>query len=134
MAVDLALKTYGLLKSMSTPCFANCRLHLPCISFCITEIRQKHDLAQESHFTYRIKADGLQDLLITTSETLIQFSWARPTQQTFFLVQPWDCHLLEQLDVVDDARSVGDLSELRSQSDDSDEFPSSLAVEEKHHS
>jgi hypothetical protein len=134
VAVDLALKIYALLKSMSAPRFANRRLHLPCISFRVTEIRQKRGPAQESHFTYGVKADGLQDLLISTSETLIQFSRARPTRQTFFLVRPWDRCLLEQLDFGDDWRSVGNLSEFGSQSDGSDEFPGGPPVEEEHHS
>jgi hypothetical protein len=134
VAVDLALKLYALLKSMSAPRFANRRLHLPCISFRITEIKQRLYTARETHFIYEVKADGLQDLLITTDERLIQFSRARPTRQTFFIVRPWDRRLLEQLDFVDDARSAGALSETGSQSGGSDEFSGGPPIEEEHHS
>ncbi|KAG2339439.1 hypothetical protein BDR05DRAFT_992075 [Suillus weaverae] len=134
VAVDLASKLYAQLKSMSAPRFANRRLHLPCISFRVTEVKQRPGPAKEARFIYGVKADGLQDLLITTNETLIRFSRARPTRQTFFLVRPWDRRLLEQLDFADDARSVGDLSESRSQSDGSDEFPGGPHVEEDRHS
>lgn len=134
VAVDLALKLYALLKSMSAPRFANRRLHLPCISFRVTEVKQRRCLYRENHFIYGVKADGLQDLLITTSERLIQFSRGRPTRQMFFLVRPWDRRLLEQLDFVDDARSAVTLSETGSQSDGSDEFTGGPSVEEEHHS
>ncbi|KAG1887903.1 uncharacterized protein F5891DRAFT_1076881, partial [Suillus fuscotomentosus] len=66
------------------------------------------------------KADGLQDLLITTDETLIQFSRTRPTQQAFFLVRPWDRRLLglpdfsEQFTFADKGESVGYWSESQS--------------------
>ncbi|KAG2128630.1 uncharacterized protein EDB93DRAFT_1256628 [Suillus bovinus] len=133
VAVDLASKLYALLKSMSAPRFANRRLHLPCISFRVAEIRRRRGPAQETHFIYGVKADGLQDLLITTGETLTQFSRAKPSRQTFFLVRPWDRDLLEQLDFIDDEGSVEGLSEPRSQSDGSDELPGSPPVEEEHH-
>jgi len=133
VAMNLASKLYALLQSMSAPRFANRRLHLPCISFRVTEIRQKRGPAQATHLIYGVKADGLQDLLITTGETLIQFSRARPTRQTFFLVRPWDRCLLERLDFADDVSSVGDLSERGSQSDGSEEFPDGPPVEEEHH-
>ncbi|KAG1742151.1 hypothetical protein EDB19DRAFT_1970525 [Suillus lakei] len=89
VAVDSASTLYALLENMSAPRFMNCRLHLPCISFRVTEVKLKRGPAQETHFTYGVKADGLQDLLITTDETLIQFSQARPARQMFFLVHPW---------------------------------------------
>ncbi|KAG2339575.1 hypothetical protein BDR05DRAFT_613660 [Suillus weaverae] len=93
--VELASNFYDRLDNMSAARFANCRLHLPCIVHRITEVRRRQDLAQETHFAYGVKADGVHDLLITTEETLVQFSWARPTRQTFFLVRPWDRRLLD---------------------------------------
>ncbi|KAG1897551.1 uncharacterized protein F5891DRAFT_1047850, partial [Suillus fuscotomentosus] len=85
------------------------------------------------------KADGLRDLLITTDETLIQFSRAKPIQRTFYLVRPWDRRLLglpdfsEQLAFADEGESVGDLSESESESgsDDTDERSSNSPGEEK---
>ncbi|KAG1897532.1 uncharacterized protein F5891DRAFT_1047571, partial [Suillus fuscotomentosus] len=83
------------------------------------------------------KADGLRDLLITTDETLIQFSRTRPTQQTFFLVRPWDRRLLglpdfsEQPTFADEGESVGDWSESESGSDDTDERSSNSPGEEE---
>ncbi|KAG1887869.1 hypothetical protein F4604DRAFT_1675013 [Suillus subluteus] len=88
-------------------------LHLPCISFHVTEVKRKCGLAKEAPITYGIKAAGLHDLLITTEETLVQFSWAKPIRQTFLLVRPWDRYLLgvldfaEQSDFTSDTESVG---------------------------
>ncbi|KAG1856247.1 hypothetical protein C8R48DRAFT_718971, partial [Suillus tomentosus] len=87
--------------------------------------------------TYGVKADGLRDLLITTDETLIQFSRARPTQQTFFLIRPWDRSLLglpdfaEQLTFSDEGESVRDWSESESGLDDIDESSSDSPGEEE---
>ncbi|KAG0699362.1 hypothetical protein DFH29DRAFT_1002055 [Suillus ampliporus] len=125
VAVELALKIYDQLDSMSAPRFANCRLQLPCIAFRVTELRRRRGPAHETHFTYGVKADGLCDLQITTEQTLIQFSRARPARQTFILVHPWDRRLLEQPVFVelpafaDDAESLGDWSEPESPLDDS---------------
>jgi hypothetical protein len=55
----------------------------------------------ETHFTYRVKADGLHDLFISTDETLVQFWPARPIEQKFVLVRPWDRSLLELPDFVE---------------------------------
>ncbi|KAG1793141.1 uncharacterized protein HD556DRAFT_1443893 [Suillus plorans] len=134
VTVDSALKLYNLLENMNAPLFANCRLRLPCIAFRVTEVRRRQGHA--AHSTYGVKADGLQDLVITTDETLIQFSRARPTQQIFFLVRPWDRHLLglpdfsEQLTFADEGESVGDWSESESGSDDTHE-PSSDSLGEE---
>jgi hypothetical protein len=92
---ELASNLYTLLDNTSAPRFANCRLHLPCIAFRVTEVRKKLSSAQETNFTYGVKADGLYDLLIDTEETMIQFSRARPTWQTVLLVRPWNRYLLE---------------------------------------
>ncbi|KAG2348214.1 hypothetical protein BDR05DRAFT_506179 [Suillus weaverae] len=78
--VNLASKLYDELASLSAPRFANCRLHLPCITFRVAEVRRKSGPAQETHFTYEVKANGLHDLLIATEEMLMQS--ARPTLQT----------------------------------------------------
>ncbi|KAG1786311.1 uncharacterized protein HD556DRAFT_1416151, partial [Suillus plorans] len=104
-------KLYNMLENMNTPLFANCRLRLPCIAFHVTEVKRRP--AHAAHSIYEVKADGLQDLLITTDKTLIQFSRARPTRQTFFLVRPWDRRLLglpdfsEQLTFAEEGESVG---------------------------
>ncbi|KAG2353051.1 WD40-repeat-containing domain protein [Suillus spraguei] len=132
----VALKFYETLEDLRAPRFANCRLHLPCISFRVTEIRRRRGI------TYRIKADGLRDLLVTTAETLVQFSRAKPIQQTFLLIRPWDRYLLgvpdfaDQPDLPDDTESIGDSSELESpiddsETDDSDASPGGSPVEEE---
>ncbi|KAG2147810.1 uncharacterized protein EDB93DRAFT_1250323 [Suillus bovinus] len=135
VTVDLASKLYNLLENMATPRFANCRLHLPCIAFRVTEIRRRRDHA--AHPTYGVKADGLRDLVITTNEMLIQFSRTRPTRQTFFLVRPWDRRLIELPDFAeqpvsaDEVESVDDWSESEHALDDTDESSSSLPGEEE---
>ncbi|KAG1770592.1 heterokaryon incompatibility protein-domain-containing protein [Suillus placidus] len=121
VAADQALKLYTLLENVTAPRFANCRLRLPCIAFPVTEVRWKPGPAQKMTFTYEVKADGLNDLLITTEEKLVQFSRFRPTRQTFLLVLPWDRRLLELPDFADDAKSLGDWPQLESPLDDSDE-------------
>ncbi|KAG0695049.1 hypothetical protein DFH29DRAFT_287134 [Suillus ampliporus] len=90
--VDLASKFYSKLERLKAPRFASNRLHLPCIAFHVTEVRRP---ARETPFTYEVKADGLRDLLITTEETLLQFTPERPTRQTLLLVRSWDRRLLE---------------------------------------
>ncbi|KAG1882419.1 hypothetical protein F4604DRAFT_1678415 [Suillus subluteus] len=111
VAVDQASKFYDQLTNMSYPRFTNRRLRLPCIIFPVTEVRRRSGAAQDTLFTYGVKADGLDDLLITTEEKLIQFSRLRPTRQTFLLVRPWDRRLLELPDFTDDAESLGGWSE-----------------------
>ncbi|KAG2355210.1 hypothetical protein BDR07DRAFT_1381661 [Suillus spraguei] len=124
VAVDQALKLYTLLENVSAPRFAHCRLHLPCISFRVTEVRWRPGPAQEISFTYRIKADGLDDLLITTEERLVQFSRLRPTRQTFLLVRPWDRRLLELPDFAEHAENFGAWPQYESPLDDFDESES----------
>ncbi|KAG2351955.1 hypothetical protein BDR07DRAFT_1440454, partial [Suillus spraguei] len=127
VSTALALKMYDQLEQLMAPRFANCRLHLPCISFHITEVRRKSGPTKE----YRIKADGLHDLFITTAETI-----------AFLLVRPWDRYLLgvpdfaEQPDFTDDTESTGDWSEAGSPVDDSQPydlsgFPGGSPVEEE---
>ncbi|KAG1779943.1 heterokaryon incompatibility protein-domain-containing protein [Suillus placidus] len=106
VAVELVSKLYTLLDSLSGPRFTNYRLQLPCIAFPVTKVRRRHSQQEEECFTYDIKADGLQDLLITTEDTLTQFSPVQPTPQTFLLVRPWDRHDLGLPDFSDDAQSI----------------------------
>jgi hypothetical protein len=131
VAVDQALQLYTLLENVSVPRFAHCRLHLPCISFHVTEVRWKPGPAQETSFTYAVKADGLDDLLITTEEKLIQFSRLRPTRQTFLLVLPWDRRLLELPDFANDAESLRDWPQPESLLDELDESVSDWCREEE---
>ncbi|KAG1893657.1 uncharacterized protein F5891DRAFT_1116614 [Suillus fuscotomentosus] len=116
VSAESTSKLYTLLDNLSAPRFAHSRLQLPCIAFPITELRRRRDPNLETCFTYDVKADGLQDLLITSEDKLIQFSPTRPTQQTFLLVRPWNRHDLElpdfaEPDFADDAQSVDDWPE-----------------------
>ncbi|KAG0695824.1 hypothetical protein DFH29DRAFT_1072363 [Suillus ampliporus] len=104
--VELALRLYSTLDYLSAPRFAHRRLQLPCITFPVTEVRRRPSQDQGTHFTYQVKADGLHDLLIDTEDRLVQFSQARPTQQSFLLVRPWDRGLLGLPDFSDDTQSV----------------------------
>jgi hypothetical protein len=110
VAVDLASELYTLFCNLRAPRFGNCRLHLPCITFPVTEVRRRAGHDQETHLIYEVKTDGLNDLLITTEEKLIQFSRARPTRQEFLLVRPWDRSLLELPDFADNTHGVEDWS------------------------
>ncbi|KAG2743639.1 hypothetical protein P692DRAFT_201794691, partial [Suillus brevipes Sb2] len=95
VTVDFASKVYTQLRNMSAPRFATQRLRLPCIAFNVREIRRVRGPAPETQFTYRVKADGLRSLDITTKETLVQFWPAKPIERKFVLVRPWDRSLLE---------------------------------------
>ena len=114
--VQLASELYNLLDNMTPPRFANSRLHLPCIAFTVTEVTRRHS---ETCYTYDLKADGLQDLQITTEDKLIQFSPARPIRQTFLLVRPWNRYEIGLPDFGDDTQSVADWSVSESPSDHS---------------
>ncbi|KAG1882413.1 hypothetical protein F4604DRAFT_1953445 [Suillus subluteus] len=109
----IARAIFSLLESLSPARFAHRRLHLPCFVFPLTEIRRQRGPAQDTPCTYEVKADRLWDLLIASDQTLVQFSRARPTRQTFLLVRPWDRRLLELPDFADDAdlESLGDWCE-----------------------
>ncbi|KAG2347849.1 hypothetical protein BDR05DRAFT_996186 [Suillus weaverae] len=107
---ELALRLYTMLDNLSAPRFSHCRLHLPCITFPLTEVRRICHQDQETHFTHEVKADGLHDLVITTEDKLVQFSSARPTRQTVLLVLPWTRNFLELSDFADDSRSMNDWS------------------------
>ncbi|KAG0706815.1 hypothetical protein DFH29DRAFT_1066710 [Suillus ampliporus] len=110
VTVELASEIYTLLDTLSPPRFSNRRLHLPCIVFRVTTVRRKRDLGQEASFTYEVKADGLHDLLITTSDKPNQFSRAMPINHLFLLVRPWNRYLLELPDSADDMQSVANWS------------------------
>ncbi|KIK34863.1 hypothetical protein CY34DRAFT_812605 [Suillus luteus UH-Slu-Lm8-n1] len=103
VTVNFALNIYTQLRHMSAPRFATQRLHLPCIAFDVKEVRRVRSPDPEAHFTYGVKADGLQDLLITTEETLVQFWPARPTERHIILVRPWDLSLLKLPDFAEPA-------------------------------
>ncbi|KAG2755173.1 hypothetical protein P692DRAFT_2068528 [Suillus brevipes Sb2] len=101
VTVDFASNLYTLFRDMGAPRFATQRLHLPCIAFNVREVRRVRSPALETRFTYRVKADGLHSLLITTDETLVQFWPARPIERKFVLVRPRDQSLLELPDFVE---------------------------------
>jgi len=96
--VELASQLYTTLHDLPTPRFAQHRLHLPCIIFTVTEVTLRPKQDQETHFTYALKADGLQDLSITTEDELFPFSRRTPNRQKLLLIRPWDRTLLEQYD------------------------------------
>jgi hypothetical protein len=100
-AAELALHLYTVLGSLRTPRFTTRRLQLPCLVFHVTTVRRGHGQEQETHCTYEVKADGLQDMLITIEDNLTQFSPESPTRQTFLLVRPWNRDFLELPDFVD---------------------------------
>ncbi|KAG1813610.1 uncharacterized protein BJ212DRAFT_1366079 [Suillus subaureus] len=104
--VKLAVALYTQLDNLHAPRFANRRLLLPCITFLVTGVRRKSGLHWETCFTYDVKADGLQDLLVTTEDKLIQFSHSRPSRQRFLLVRPWNHHDLGLSDFSDDMQTV----------------------------
>jgi hypothetical protein len=106
--VKLALTLYARLDNLHTPRFANRRLHLPCITFPVTAIRRRRSQNGESCLTYEIKTDGLQDILITTEDKLVQFLRARSTRQPFLLVRPWNRYDLELSDLSDEVQSADD--------------------------
>ncbi|KAG2143535.1 uncharacterized protein EDB93DRAFT_1251951 [Suillus bovinus] len=77
MVVDLALNLYDQLdNNTSAARFANRRLHLPFITFRVTDISLSY-------------------------EPIVSFSHTRSTQTTFVLVRPWDRSLLELPDFAD---------------------------------
>ncbi|KAG2354961.1 WD40-repeat-containing domain protein [Suillus spraguei] len=104
--------------NLSVPRFADTRLQLPCIVFLLTEVRQRHGEDGVRRFTYDVKADGLQDLLITTEDKLVQFSPKRRARRKFLLVRPWNRYDLGLINFADETQSVADWPESESPSDD----------------
>jgi hypothetical protein len=110
-AMELAPDLYARLDKLSPPRFANFRLHLPCIVFPVAELRRRRDQGQvASYVTYEVKAEGLNDLLITTEDKLIPFP------RNACLVRPWDRDIIHPvpdsaLDSTDsdDTQSVDDI-------------------------
>jgi WD40 repeat protein len=100
VTVQLASKLYTTLENLSVPRFANARLQLPCIAFPLIEVRWRPSQDGARCSTYSIRADGLQDLLVTTDDKLVQFSPARRIRQTFLLIRPWTRYDLDP-DLVD---------------------------------
>jgi hypothetical protein len=114
VTVELASEFYALLDQLSAPRFANCRLHLPCITFPVTAMKWRRDQGQKTFFTYEVKAEGLHDLLITTEDKPNHFLRAKLTRQTLLLVRPWTRCSLELPDFEDDMQSETNLSEVGS--------------------
>ncbi|KIK46471.1 hypothetical protein CY34DRAFT_800323 [Suillus luteus UH-Slu-Lm8-n1] len=106
VAADSASNLSTLLYNLDPPRFANSRLQLPCIAFLLTEVRSRRVRDQGTCSIYDVKADGLQDLQITTTDKLLQFSPERPLRQMkFYLVRPWnrdDIEFAEELQGLDD--------------------------------
>ncbi|KAG2149048.1 WD40-repeat-containing domain protein [Suillus bovinus] len=111
---ESALKLYSILDNLSAPRFANCRLQLPCITFPVTKVKRRVG----TPCTYHIKADGLRDLEITTTDTLVQFWRGKPTSQKFLLVRPWNRHDLGLPDFADEMQHADDRLDPGSPSDD----------------
>ncbi|KAG2349975.1 hypothetical protein BDR05DRAFT_955819 [Suillus weaverae] len=119
VAADSALTLYSVLRNLDHPRFANSRLQLPCIAFLLTEVRLRPDQDQGRCFIYDVKADGLQDLQITTVDSLIEFSPRRPAaRQRLLLIRPWNRYDLDLLDSEDESQGLDDQSEPSSPSDD----------------
>jgi len=95
--VELASALYTLLDNLCAPCFANSRLQLPSIEFSITEVNRRRGPDRHPCLTYGVQTDGLQALLITTEDRVIQFWPARPAEQTFLLVRPRNRYALDCL-------------------------------------
>jgi hypothetical protein len=100
-AMESVTKLYTLLDHIGAPRFANCRLHLPCIAFPVTELIRRPTVHMETCFTYEVKADGLHDLKIITKRKL-------PPRRSFLLVRPWDRRLFELPDYTDDTENADD--------------------------
>jgi hypothetical protein len=101
VGVELALKLHNTLDQVSVARFAARRLRLPCIIFPVTEVKWTNDQGQQPLLAFMIKADGLQDLSITTEDNLNQLWRAGRARHTFLLVRPWDRSLLYPPDVAD---------------------------------
>ncbi|KAG1809948.1 uncharacterized protein HD556DRAFT_1316868 [Suillus plorans] len=108
VSVDSASELYTLLSRLPRPRFADSRLHLPCMVFRVTDIRQSHARGEQSHFTYEVKAVGLHDLSITTKEKLTEFWPGRRIRPEVFLVRPWNRDLLKLPALADETQSVED--------------------------
>lgn len=111
VTVELASGFYTLLNQLSALRFANCRLHLSCITFPVTGMRWRRGPSRETSFTYEVKAEGLHDLLITAEDKPNHFLRAKIPRQTF---RPWTRCFLEPSDFENDVQSETNLSEIGS--------------------
>jgi hypothetical protein len=107
VAADSTSKLHRLLNNLHPPRFANARLQLPCITFRLTEIRLRRVQHQGKHFIYDVKANGLQDLEITTTHRLSQHSHERP----LYLVRPWNRDNFDMPDFTDEPQGLYDWSQ-----------------------
>jgi len=90
------------LDSLPVPRFSQRRLHLPCIVFAVTQVvpRPQHSSPErEKCFTYTVKASGVHDLLITTTDKSLRKA---TTRKQLLLVRPWDRNLSGLSDAADD--------------------------------
>ncbi|KAG2087180.1 uncharacterized protein F5147DRAFT_764851 [Suillus discolor] len=104
---QLASKLYTILDNLNAPRFANCRLRLPCITFSLTKVKRRAG----TPCTYHIKANGLQDLEITTANTLVEFWPGKSTSQKFLVIRPWNRHDLGLPDFADEMQNTDDRPE-----------------------
>ncbi|KAG2118685.1 WD40-repeat-containing domain protein [Suillus discolor] len=111
VVVESASKLYATLENLSVPRFANARLQLPCIAFTLTEVRRRPGQDEARRFAYDIKAHGLQDLLVTTKDKLVEFWPTRRTRQTFMLVRPWNRYDLGLINFADETQTIEDWPE-----------------------
>jgi hypothetical protein len=95
---ELASRVYQRFESFRTPQFIASRLHLPCIVFVVTEVRQRGGEDKQSSSTFEVKADGLRDLLITTDDRRVQPPRAGLNRRSLLLVRPWDHSLLHDFE------------------------------------
>ncbi|KAG2356068.1 hypothetical protein BDR07DRAFT_1424355, partial [Suillus spraguei] len=79
VSTDLALKLYGRLEQLRAPRFAKLQTSSALYFISMSEVRERR---------------GTSHLLITTEETLVQFSRNSPFGKTFLLVRPWNRDLL----------------------------------------
>jgi hypothetical protein len=84
----------------------------------ITEVAGKRGQDPETCFRYEVKADGLEDLQITTEDKRVQFSPAKHPQWLFLFILLWNRCNLEPLDLADDTQSDEDWPEPESPSFD----------------
>ncbi|KAH7908803.1 hypothetical protein BJ138DRAFT_311227 [Hygrophoropsis aurantiaca] len=95
VAAEMALTLHNKLDHQPSPRFANQWLTLPCIVFPLTALTKRTD-GRFGSKVYYAAADGLEDVEITTADTLSPFSPFRPAHPGWemLLVRPWNRDLL----------------------------------------
>jgi hypothetical protein len=83
------------------------KLHRLLNNLRLTEIRLRRVQHQGKHFIYDVKANGLQDLEITTTHRLSQHSHERP----LYLVRPWNRDNFDMPDFTDEPQGLYDWSQ-----------------------